>query len=293
MGASFFSTSFGQPLGSLIEPDAVRGYYVDLRVKAREPGEPEVHPLHVVSTQWGLSAHEHWLHTEREEWLASAVRAGEHVLREMGEDGALVHREPYPHSYRLEPPWLSAMAQGQAASLLVRLHAATGDERMAEGALRVLRPMSVPSSEGGVQAELHGGPFLEEYPTQPGSYVLNGGIFALWGLRDATVALGDSGAGALFEAGLNTLAANLHRWDTGWWSRYDLFPHPVLNVASPAYHELHMDQLRAMQLVAPRPEVAERLERFSAYARSPLRRARAFALKVAFRLRVPRGRQVT
>ena len=40
----------------------------------------------------------------------------------------------------------------------------------------------------------------------------------------------------LFEEGVTTLARNLHRWDTGQWSRYDLFPHPVPNVASPAYH---------------------------------------------------------
>ena len=293
MDAGYFSTSFGQPLGDLIEPGAARGYYVDLRVKAAAPGDPEVDALHVVTTQWGLCAFEHWLHTGDERWLASATRAGEHVLDEMDDSGALVHREPYPHSYRLKPPWLSAMAQGQAASLLVRLHGETGEERMADGALRVLRPLSVPTAEGGVQAELDGGPFLEEYPTEPGSYVLNGGIFALWGLMDAGVALGDADARELFHAGLATLASNLHRWDTGWWSRYDLFPHPVDNVASAAYHELHVDQLRAMELVAPRPEVAECLERFQAYGRSPLKRGRAFARKVAFRLRVPRSRMVT
>ena len=293
MDAGFFSTSFRQPLGALIEPGSVRGYYVDLRVKATAPGPPEDDRLHVVTTQGGLAAHEHWLHTGREEWLESALTVGDHLVREMGEGGELVHREPYPHSYRLPPPWLSAMAQGQAASLLVRLHAARPDERMADAALRALRPLSVPTAEGGVQADLRGGPFFEEYPTDPASYVLNGGIFALWGLLDAAVALANAEARALFEAGLETLAANIHRWDSGWWSRYDLYPHPIPNVASAAYHELHIDQLRAMQLVAPRPELAERLARFEAYAASRSRRARAYALKAAFRLRVPRSRQVT
>jgi hypothetical protein len=293
MAAGFFSTSFDQPLGQLIDPAGVAGYYVDLRVKASEPGPPEVHPLHVVATQWGLGAYEHWLHSGDERWLAAATGAGEHVLTELGDDGGLVHDAPYPHSYKLSPPWLSAMAQGQAASLLVRLYGETGEERMAEGARRALRPFERAPSDSGVRAELDGGPFFEEYPTEPPSFVLNGAMFALWGLRDAGVGLGDDWARQQFEAGVDTLAANVHRWDTGWWSRYDLFPHPLTNVASGAYHELHIDQLRAMHMVAPRPQLAECADRFAAYGRSRARQARAFAAKAAFRLRVPRSRPAT
>ena len=149
--------------------------------------------------------------------------------------------------------------------------------------------MSIPSDAGGVQATLDGSPWPEEYPTAPPSYVLNGGIFALWGYYDVGAGLGDADARRAFERGPDMLADILHRWDTGYWSRYDLFPHPVLNVASSFYHALHTSQLEAMNVIAPRPEFADTAGRFARYAASRLSRNRAFARKVFFRLAVPRN----
>jgi hypothetical protein len=140
-----------------------------------------------------------------------------------------------------------------------------------------------------VQALLDGGAWPEEDPTAPPSYVLNGGIFALWGLYDVGAGLGDADAARAFEEGAGLLAANLHRWDTGYWSRYDLFPHPVLNVASSFYHALHISQLEAMNVIAPRPEFADTARRFQGYAGSRVCRNRAFARKALFRLAVPRN----
>jgi hypothetical protein len=104
------------------------------------------------------------------------------------------------------------------------------------------------------------------------------------------VGLGDERARDEFELGLAALASNVHRWDMGWWSRYDLFPHPFLvNIASLAYHALHTNQLRAMQRIAPRAKVGDVLARFERYGVSTPRRARAFAGKSLFRLAVPRN----
>jgi heparosan-N-sulfate-glucuronate 5-epimerase len=197
-----------------------------------------------------------------------------------------------PHTYAISPPWLSAMAQGECASLLVRIAAAGGGERYAEAARRALGPMRVAVADGGVRTELRGLPFVEEYPTEPGSYVLNGAIFALWGLRDVGLGLGDAAATAEYEQLTDALASSIGRWDLGFWSRYDLYPHPIPNVASGAYHVLHVTQLKAMQVVSPRPQFAWALERYERYAGSRLCEARAFAQKVVFRLLVPRRRMV-
>ena len=59
--------------------------------------------------------------------------------------------------------------------------------------------------------------------------------------------------------------AMLDRYDTGYWSRYDLFPHAVTNVASPAYHRLHIEQLKAMALLTDRPEFASAASVFEDY----------------------------
>jgi hypothetical protein len=300
--SGFFSTTFSQPLGSQVVPGQLRGYYIDFRVKALAPKwpAPELEPLarqlHVDVAQWGLGAWEHYLASGREDWLSAARAVGRHLVEHQEREGALaggwVHSWPYPHTFPLDPPWLSAMAQGEAASLLVRLAGETGEEELLEAALRARLPLLRARDAGGVQSSLGGGPLLEEYPTDPPSHVLNGAVFALWGCLDLDLAAGEPEMRDLFEAGVDTLASNISRWDTGWWSRYDLFPHPMANLASAAYHDLHVTQLEALDASAPRPELRTAAERWQAYGRRRANRLRAQASKVAFRLAVPRSRRL-
>jgi hypothetical protein len=271
-----------------------------MRAKAADPHWPPAgltpleDQLHVDVIQWALGCYERHLAGEGERWLAGALKCGEHQLaiQERGgsRDGGWTHCFPYPHSLPLPAPWLSAMAQGQGASLLVRLHAQTGDDRFAEAALWALKPFAVASEDGGVRGMLDGRAFPEEYPTQPASYVLNGAIFALWGVRDVAVGLNDSDARSRFLDGAQTLALNLHRWDTGRWSRYDLFPHPIPNPASSFYHALHISQLEAMDMFAPHEEYGRVGARFAAYAASARLRRLAFLNKCVYRMLVPRNR---
>jgi hypothetical protein len=298
----FFSSArnFWLPLGPRIDPTGVGGYYIDLRTKSDQVEWPPAwwpqppRERHVDTAQWGLGAYERYLAGDGEEWLRAAVDVAEHLIAIQEPAGPLAgawtFRSPWPHTYRLSPPWVSAMAQGEGASLLVRLYRELGDERFADAAVRALGPMDVPAARGGAGAELGGRLFPEEYPTDPPSFVLNGAIFALWGYRDVAVGLGDTGAAERFAAGVDTLAASIERWDSGRWSLYDLFPHPVANPASSFYHRLHVQQLEAMELLAPRPELTAARERFERYARSPADRRWAFAHKVLFRLAVPRNR---
>jgi len=272
----------------------VHGYYIDLRAKAETPAWPPpwlaapAGHAGIAVAQWGLACHERLVAGEGEAWLDGALAAGEWLVAGQASDGRWLETRPYPHTYRLEAHWPSAMAQGQGASLLVRLHAQTEDARFAEAAIRAMRPFGVPTEDGGVLARLGTGPFYEEYPTRPGSFVLNGAIFALWGAYDTAVGLGDDTARETFDVGVRTLAENLHRWDTGRWSRYDLFPHPVVNVATRGYHRLHIAQLRALQLLAPEASLEEAASRFERYDASAVDRAAAVARKIAFRLLVRR-----
>jgi heparosan-N-sulfate-glucuronate 5-epimerase len=287
-------------VGAQIGSDEVRGYYIDLRFKAETPEwppawlPPRERQLHVATAQWALGAYERYLAGEGDEWLACALEAGRYLVDDMQEggalDGAWQHQLAMPHTYELRPPWISAMAQGEGASLLVRLHDATGEEAFAAAARRALKPLSIPVAKGGVRAFLGGGPFFEEYPTEPPSFVLNGGIFAMWGVYDVGLGLGESGALQDFRDAVEALASNIERWDTGYWSLYDLFPHPALpNVASSAYHALHIAQLHAMHRIAPRPELEAAADRFEGYAQERANATRAFAVKSAFRLVTPRN----
>jgi hypothetical protein len=292
------SSSFKLARGRHVDPAGVRGYPIDFSAKAidtrllpgfvHHPGEP----LWVAHAQRALGSYERYLAGDGEEWLDAARRAADLLVEQQADDGGWVQALPYPHTYVLRPPWVSAMAQGEGASLLVRVHRETGEGRYAEAALRALDPMRRPSGDGGASAELGGHWFPEEYPTDPPSFVLNGAVFALWGLRDVAVGLDDGDATRDFEAGVDALAANIDRWDTGSWSRYDLHPHRVTNVASRAYHELHVTQLEAMHELAPRPELSAAAARFATYEESRARRVGALARKALFRAAEPRSARV-
>jgi heparosan-N-sulfate-glucuronate 5-epimerase len=299
----FFNSAraFGAPIGTQLgTPERPRGYYIDFSEKATSPTwpppwlAPPAEQLHVTTVQWALGAFERFLRGDGEQWLRAARDAAEHLLAMQESDGptdgAWLHRFPMPHTFRLDPPWVSGITQGEGASLLIRLHLETGDGRYAEGARRALAPMRVPSPAGGVLVDVGGLPLFEEYPTDPPSLVLNGEIFALWGLFDAARTGVDPDAEKRFDRGLAGLVSIVDRYDTGHWSLYDLYPHPVPNVAGPFYHLLHIHQLTVLNRLAPHPAIESVRDRFRSYLDSRLHRARALSEKVAFRLLVPRNR---
>jgi heparosan-N-sulfate-glucuronate 5-epimerase len=291
--------SFDLPLGSQFSADETRGYPIDFRVKAQSSTWPPPwletrrYPVYVTVAQRGLGCYERYVAGEGEDWLSAASGAAEWLLdrQESGgpAQGAWLHHFIYPHTYVLRPPWVSAMAQGEGASLFVRIHRETSDERFAEAAQRAMRPLERTAQAGGAMARLDQGIFLEEYPTDPPSCVLNGGIFAIWGCLDVADSLGDASAKGLLDASVETLAAMIDRYDTGYWSLYDLFPHPVTNVASPAYHRLHTEQLKAMAQLTGRSEFASAASRFEGYLQRRVNRTRAMARKVLFRTLIPRN----
>lgn len=244
--------------------------------------------------QWGLGAYERYLAGEGDRWLSALDPAGEYLLSNQVRTGAQAGGwlEPLSsvHTFRVPGPWLSAMAQGECASLLVRLFLETGREEFAQAAIDGLRPLSLPTAKGGVEARLRGHSFPEEYPTVRPSFVLNGAIFAIWGLHDVWRGLGDERAGNAYRAATEMLAQSLPMWDLGYWSRYDLYPHPgVSNVASFSYHRLHINQLRAYHQLEPRPEFLATATRFERYGARRLNQTRAFVHKACFRVIVPRG----
>ena len=83
---------------------------------------------------------------------------------------------------RLAAGWYSAMAQGQAMSVLTRAYALSDDRRYLDCARRATALFDIPSADGGLLATLFNLRWYEEYPTVPGTFVLNGFIYALVGL---------------------------------------------------------------------------------------------------------------
>jgi heparosan-N-sulfate-glucuronate 5-epimerase len=295
--AGFFSSDkrLVLPLGTAAVPHAVRGYPLDFRIKAQSlrwppDGLKSPSDRYVPLAQYGLGCYERYLMGEGEAWLAAALRVGRYLVQHQEPDGSWLNRLAFTHTFPLAAPWCCGMAQGEAASLLVRLHLETREARFAEAARDGLAPLWRSRQDRGVCAELNGHLWPEEYPTDPPSFVLNGAIFAWWGMRDVAVGLADERARQGFSAGIEALASNLDHFDAGYWSLYCLYRHPMQVVASSFYHTLHITQLEAMQALAPRPVFEETRKRWIRYRSARTLRWNAFARKVAFRLFVPRNR---
>ncbi len=282
------------------------GYYNDLRGVAREYGSPQEalgwlevlqlrrdHANPVSILQLGLGAWQLDRDTPGEGWEHVARSVTAWISADATDDGLLTYRFDMPHTFELAAPWASALAQGQAASLLVRMPGVLPPTRDAE--LLGLLAGTLLGDAGGLLVELPEGPILEEYPTSPPSLVLNGAVFATFGLLD--LAACERLAPDLAErceqmarATADTIAATLGEWELpSGWTAYDRHPHPIRHVASPFYHDLHVELVGVLAELLPDPAFAVHLERWQAARERRLTVAAAVARKVAFRLLRPRS----
>ena len=106
-------------------------------------------------------------------------------------------------------------------------------------------------------------------------------VFAIWGLNDVTVSLGDARAGRLAARTIECLAASVRLYDTGWWTRYSLFPHVLRDLAKPFYHRLHVLQMAIMYEMTGESAFADAASRWGSYD-TRLAAARALASKIPF-----------
>jgi len=122
----------------------------------------------------------------------------------------------------------------------------------------------VPMGNGGVRYTDSTGVWFEECADEhafPGK-VLNGFIFSLFGLYDYAVESESNVAWTSFWEGVETLENNIHRYDTGFWSYYDLLYHKP----SPLnYHKLHISQLRTLYEITGKQTFLYYSNKFESY----------------------------
>ncbi len=213
------------------------------------------------------------------DWLSSRL--------EQNRSGLWVWNHHFDWEYRtpLHAPWYSALAQGQGISLLVRAHRETGNAAYLEAAGHAFASFLKPMDQGGVtHTDERGDMWFEEYIVTPATHILNGFLWAAWGVYDYFLATGDGSARALFAAAVRTLLNNLDRYDLGFWSLYEQSGTFLKMVASPFYHQLHIVQLRVMHRLTGEEKFAVFADRWERYGRSSAKRTRALCYKSAFKL---------
>jgi heparosan-N-sulfate-glucuronate 5-epimerase len=206
------------------------------------------------------------------DWLMQSQRDGryEHDIEILG----------------MTTPWISCIAQGEAASVLTRAYRLTGSEEYLEKSRRAVEWLLIPEASGGLMSQLpDGSPFLEEYPATEYRHVLNGCLYAAVGLSDHVRVTSDARAQDFFARLVDGIGRNLQAWDYRGWSTYDYPYEPgrPRNLNSMTYQVLQVVLLRYLAERAGNDRVREVAERWAESTRHFPKRVSALTGKLTFR----------
>ena len=243
----------------------------------------------IAIAQYGLGNYNIWLRTadpeRRRKFLLIADWMAGHLERNHANLWLWMHKFDWEYRETLRKPWYSALAQGQGVSLLVRAYQETGEGRYMEAANQAFDSFKVGVRDGGVTyVDAEGRTWFEEYIVWPPTHILNGFLWASWGVYDYALATNDSAARELFDRAVLTLSSALSSFDTGFWSLYERSGTLLPMLASKFYHALHIVQLRVMFMLTGDPLFARFAERWETYGLASWNKSRAFAGKALFKL---------
>lgn len=272
-----------QDIGKYFSKNEIRGYYNNMTEKVTKMPElldnDELPKLNlgndkftyfpVAIFQYGLGAYDLYLQTKDKLYEKKFFQCVNWAIEHQDLDGRWNN---FSH-YCPENPY-GAMAQGEGASLLIRAYTHTGKQEFLNAAKRAIDYMLISLEEGGTTKYNGEDLFLMEYTFK--GMVMNGSIFAWWGLYDYVVVTNDKGKyNDSQDKALKTLVKVLPKFKCSYWSMYSLDG----LISSPFYHNLHIAQMQAMYELTGITLFKEYAERWEKQQRNPFCKGLAFVRK--------------
>lgn len=218
--------------------------------------------------QYGIINHDSFMETGDLQARQSVISTADWLLSHSSDKGNYTLWE-YGFKWSsyggLNPPYASALAQAEGIYVLTLAHNMTGNDRYLAEAKRAFGAFMVDYDRGGVASDEGKNALFLQLLAKPGfqkTYVLNGhtnSLLFIWKYYQYTQ---DYRALIVFGKGMNWLVGNLHRYDTGEWSYYDLEG----NLARDNYHQGEIIQLGKLYEITGEPVLKEYSDRFTAYA---------------------------
>ena len=241
-----------QDLGKCFSATEIKGYYNNLTEKVTkekelletdklprlktENGKTVLFPVGIF--QYGLGAYDLFILDRNKIYLEKFRQCVEWTVTNQEESGAWKN---FDYVFPDDP--YGAMCQGEGASLLIRAYKQYGDKKYLDAAIKAIDFMLKPVEEGGTSDYIDGGLILLEFTNS--AAVLNGWIFALFGLYDLVLVTDTEKYKKALKNTVNTIINKLPDFDCGYWSMYDLNG----KITSPFYHNLHIAQMQAMYMI--------------------------------------------
>lgn len=236
-----------------------------------EINDDAYHPVHIA--QYGLNQFGNYCETNDPKYLEIACTQADFFVDSIDKDTGLWYYdfdfEVGGTNETLKSPWFSAMAQGQAISLLSRISHETKDPKYLDTCQLAMKPFYVTVADGGLMRDFFGHVYLEEYPTILPNYALNGFLFTLIGIFDYWQISEDVQAKNLYNKLINTVEYCLPYYDSDGISFYHLghlnFNEQLAPLYSTYYHLVHVEQLRVINQFERSPVIQFYINRWTSF----------------------------
>jgi heparosan-N-sulfate-glucuronate 5-epimerase len=243
----------------------------------------------IAIAQYGLGSYNLFLKNGEERYRGQFLKSADWLVNNLLPNEKKVkvwnHNFDWEYFSLLKAPWYSALAQGQGISLLLRAYRETSHKKYIQASEEAYRALITEIDKGGVlYKDDKGCWWMEEYLVDPPSHILNGFIWASWGVYDYGIATGSAEANDLFGRCIKTISDHLEDYDTGYWSLYDLSDNFLRTMASRFYHDLHITQLDVLYRMTGQEKYRLYRDRWAAYKKRRWNILRAFVYKCIFKL---------
>lgn len=282
-----------QALGKNFVPAELQGYFNDLtdKVLRCETIDESDLPCNYTNTgekcrlivavlQYGLGSYDLYLSTSEKKYYDKFIASVNYIAEKQKEDGSL---DIYEGIKNL-PEEKSAMTQGQAASLLLRAYKQTGEYKYFTKAKDAIDYMLRSTEDGGTTVYNTDQTFyFQELFDKGQNAILNGWIFAFFGLYDFCLVSDNEKYVKLMEKSIEYLAESIKKYDRKYWSDYN----QENVIASPFYHKLHIAQLEALSMISDRKEFSYYKMKWERQYANRFIYFRAFTVKAFQKLKNP------
>lgn len=284
-GSSSFHVKQGE--GLYFSTTEIKGYYNDLRNKVLsntalldENGIPynincNDEKVYFPGTifQYALGLYDLYLEKNSKEYKENFISIANWTLQNQKENGMWDCMKVLGDKLHQSQ---SSMCQSQGVSVLIRAYTLTKLEKYLKPIDKATDILVKNKNNGGTCYYNKEKVIFQEYVSEIEQSVLNGWIFSIFGLYDYYILTKKENIKKIIDATVDTLASELKKYDRKYWSSYD----QVGTIASPAYHDLHIQQLAVLEKMFDKDEFGFYKNKFTKYQRNIFFKSLAILTKI-------------
>lgn len=284
-GSSSFHVKQGE--GLYYSKTEVKGYYNDLRNKVLsntalidDKGIPynincnnEIIYFPGTIFQYGLGLYDLYLESQNEDYKQKFLLISNWTLSNQKKNGMWDCMKILGDKIHQSQ---SSMCQSQGISILIRAYILTKEDKYLKSADKAVEFMIKDKNEGGTCFYDNDRVIFQEYVSNIEQSVLNGWIFSIFGIYDYYLITKNENIKLIIDKTIKTLSNELEKYDRKYWSSYD----QVGTIASPAYHDLHICQLEALEKMFNMDTFSIYKNKFIKYQKNKIYKIIAICVKI-------------